>query len=129
MTKQKRTRYRVLGLISLSLIIAAASYGFAAVNSNPTSTGIIGAEYGVKSSYVVSKIRYTLDIDTPTTFTAVDFEIDEEDAAVIAGVSATKKGPIIWADACEKSVTKWTCTFDKSIDVLASDWLFVSSRD
>ncbi|MCK4801047.1 MAG: hypothetical protein KAS84_03585 [Anaerolineales bacterium] len=129
MTKQKRTRYRVLGLISLSLIIAAASYGFAAVNSNQTSTGIIGAEYGVKSSYIVSKIRYTLDIENPSTFTAVDFEIDQEGATVIAGVSATKKGPIIWADACEKSVTKWTCTFDKSIDVLAADWLFVSSRD
>lgn len=127
MTKQKRTRYRVLGLLSLSLIIATASYGFAAVNSNPTSTGIISAEYGVKSSYVVTKIRYTLDIENPSTFTAVDFEIDEEDAVVIAGVSATKKGSIIWADACEKSVTKWTCTFDKSIDVLAADWLHVSS--
>ena len=129
MTKQKRTRNRVLGLISLSLIIAAASYGFAAVNTKTPSAGIMGADYGVKSSYEISKIRYTLDIEDPSSFTAVDFEIDGEGAMVIAGVSATKNGSIIWAEACEKSETNWTCTFDNSIDVLEADWLYVSSLD
>ena len=126
MTKQKRTQYRVLGLVSLSLIIAAATYGFAQANTISGVSGM-GAGYGVKSSYEVSKVSYTLDIEDPGTFTAVDFTLEQEGSSIIVGVSASKKGEIIWADDCEKIGTQWTCTFDQSIDVLAADWLHVTS--
>ena len=126
MTKQKHTQYRVLGLVSLSLIIAAATYGFAQANTISGVSGM-GAGYGVKSSYEVSKVNYTLDIEDPGTFTAVDFTLEQEGSAIIVGVSASKKGEIIWADDCEKISTQWTCSFDQSIDVLAADWLHVTS--
>lgn len=125
MTKQKRKQRRVLGLVSLSLIIAAATYGFAQA-STIVGESVIGAGFGVKSSYEVSRVSYTLDVEDTNSFTAVDFVIDQE-GAVMAGVSATKKGQITWADDCEKTGTQWTCTFAESIDVLAADWLFVSS--
>jgi hypothetical protein len=56
----------------------------------------------------------------------VEFVIGGEVGPVVAGVSATKNGEITWADDCEKSDYKWTCTFEESINVLAADWLHVS---
>jgi hypothetical protein len=125
MTKQKRTKLSILGLVSLSLIIAAVTYGFAEGNA-VSSAGIMGAGYGVLSNYRVSRISYTLDEGNPTTFTAVSFEVDEAGGAVIAGVSTTKKGAVIWADDCQASGSNWTCSFGDSIDVLAADWLHVT---
>ncbi len=126
MTKQKRTQYRVLSLVSLSLIIAAATYGFAEANTIPGVSGM-GAGYGVKSSYEVSRVSYTLDLEDPATFTAVDFVLEGEGSAIFVGVSASEKGEITWADDCENIGTQWTCSFDQSIDVLAADWLHVTS--
>jgi hypothetical protein len=124
MTKQKQTKLSILSLISLSLIIAAATYGFGEASTLP-SAGILGVDYGVKSSYTVSRISYILDVDNPTSFTAVDFDIDQSGEAIMAGVSIAEKGQVVWADECEKAGTSWTCTFEESIDVLAADWLFV----
>ncbi len=124
MAKGKRTKYQLLGLVSLSLIIAAATYGFAEVKS-VNSAGILGVGYGVLSNYQVSKITYTLDEVNPTTFTAVDFEVDQLGGSLIAGVSTTKRGQVVWADDCQVNGTQWTCTFNGSIDVLAADWLHV----
>jgi hypothetical protein len=125
MTKQKRTKYQVLGLVSLSLIIAAMTYGFASVNS-VESAGILGVGYGTKSPFDVTRINYTLDVEDPSSFTAVEFVVEQEGAQVFAGVSATKNGPVTWADECENDGPKWTCTFDGSIGVLEADWLHVS---
>ncbi len=127
MTKQKQTRYRVLGLVSLSLIIAAGTYGFASMNTSIHSAGIMDAGYGTQSVYDVSRVIYILNVDAPGSFTAVEFVIEGEADAVVAGVSATKNGQITWADDCEKNDYKWTCSFDESINVLAADWLHVSS--
>jgi len=127
MTKQKRTKLSILSLISLSLVIAAATYGFAEASTIP-SAGILSVNYGVKSAYQVSRISYTLDVDNPTSFTAVDFEIDQSGVEILAGVSIAEKGNVVWADDCEKSGTSWTCTFDESVDVLAADWLHVISE-
>ncbi len=126
MTKQKRIQKRILGIVSLSIIIAAATYGFAEASAIP-SAGILGVDYGVKSSYQVSRISYILDVDNPTSFTAVDFDIDQSGVAIMAGVSIAEKGQVIWADECERAGTSWTCTFDESVDVLAADWLHVVS--
>ena len=126
MTKQKRTQYRVLSLVSLSLLIAAATYGFAEAN---TFSGVSGmsAGYGVKSAYEVSRVSYILDVEAPDTFNAVDFVLEEEVSLIFAGVSISDKGEVTWAEDCEKADAKWTCTFDQSINVLAADWLHVTS--
>jgi len=127
MTKQKQTRYRVLGLVSLSLIIAAGTYGFASLNTTIHGAGVMDAGYGIQSVYDVSRVIYTLNLEDPSSFTAVEFVIEGEGDLVFAGVSATKNGQVTWADDCEKNDHKWTCTFEESIDVLAADWLHVSS--
>ena len=127
MTKQRRTKLSILSLISLSLVIAAATYGFAEASTIP-SAGILSVDYGVKSAYQVSKISYTLDVDNPATFTAVNFDIEQSGVAIMAGVSVAEKGQVVWADNCEKAGTSWTCTFDESVDVLAADWLHVVSN-
>ncbi len=126
MTKQKQTRYRVLGLVSLSLIIAAGTYGFASMNTTIHSAGVFDAGYGVQSMYDVSRVIYTLNIEDPSTFTAVEFVIEGNGDPVVAGVSAAKNGEVTWADDCVENDYKWTCTFEESIDVLAADWLHVS---
>lgn len=126
MTKQKRTHYRVLSLVSLSLLIAAATYGFAEATTISGDSGM-GAGYGIKSAYEVSRVSYTLDVEDPGTFTTVDFTLEGERSAIFAGVSASEKGEITWADDCEKIGTQWTCTFDRSVDVLGADWLHVTS--
>jgi hypothetical protein len=126
MTKQKRTHYRVLSLVSLSLLIAAATYGFAEANTISGVSGM-GAGYGVKSSYEVSRVSYTLDVEDPGTFTAVDFTLEGEGSAIFVGVSASEKGEITWADDCVNIGSQWTCSFDQSIDVLGADWLHVTS--
>ncbi len=82
----------------------------------------------MKSAYQVSKISYTLDVDNPATFTAVNFDIEQSGVAIMAGVSVAEKGQVVWADNCEKAGTSWTCTFDESVDVLAADWLHVVSN-
>jgi len=127
MKKQKRTKLSILGLISVSLVIAAATYGFAEASTIP-SAGILSVDYGVKSDFQVSRISYTLDVDNPSTFTAVDFDLDQSGVSIMAGVSIKEKGKVVWADECEKAGTSWTCIFDESVDVLAADWLHVVSN-
>jgi hypothetical protein len=124
MTKRKRTRNQIIGLISLSLIIAAATYGFAEANTMG-STGLLDVGYGVMSDYQVSRITYTLDEADPTTFVAVSFELDQGAESISAGVSETRTGQIIWAENCEQTGYNWTCSFDGSLDVLIADWLHV----
>ena len=51
----------------------------------------------------------------------------ELDVYLMAGVSATEKSEVYWADNCESDGIYWTCTFIESIDVLTADWLHVSS--
>ena len=126
MTEHKRTRVRLLGLVSLSLVIAAITFGFAEANT-VHSAGVLGSGYGVKSPYKVSKINYVLDLEDPNKFVAVDFELEEEVGLINAGVSTSGKGKVIWADDCELASTRWTCTFSKGVDVLAANWLHIPS--
>ena len=125
MTKQKRTRIKILGLVSMSLIIATLTYGFAAAKPSYSNAGIFGANYGVLSPYEVTKISYILDLEDPATFTAVEFVITEADLVDGAGVSVSKNSQITWAENCEKIGAFWTCTFSEQISVLEADWLHI----
>ncbi len=124
MTKQKRTKYQLLGLISLSVIIAAGTYGFAQAEATGTN-GLLEVGYGMQSEYQVIGINYILDEENPTDFQAVSFELDQLAANIQAGVSETKGGQIIWADRCEFSGYNWVCSFEDSIDVRMANWLHV----
>ena len=126
MTKQKSTQNRILAIVSLSLVIAAATYGFAEADSISEGS-VIGAGFGVKSSYVVSCVNYTLEVENPSSFVAVEFMLDQNVTEINVGVSGTEKGDILWADDCTQVDSNWTCAFDESIDVLAADWLHVTS--
>jgi len=126
MTKQKSTQNRILAIVSLSLVIAAATYGFAQADSISEGS-IIGAGFGVKSPYAVSCVSYTLEVENPSCFVAVEFMLDQNVTEINAGVSGTEKGDILWADDCAQVDSNWICAFDESIDVLAADWLHVTS--
>ena len=124
MTKRKRTKYQILGLISLSLIIAAATYGFVQADEMGTA-GLLEVGYGVSSDYTVNRVTYTLDEGNPTSFTAVSFELDQAAAEIQVGISDAKNGQIIWADSCEFSGYNWVCWFADSLDVRLANWLHV----
>ena len=124
MTKQKRTKYQIVGLISISLIIAAVTYGFAKADGTGT-TGLLEVGYGVQSDYQVSGITYILDETEPTNFLAVSFKLDQVAATVLAGISESKSGQIIWADSCELSGYNWVCSFEDGMDVRQANWLHV----
>ena len=124
MTKRKRTKYQILGLISLSLIIAAATYGFVEADELGT-TGLLEVGYGVQSEYQVTRISYILDEGAPSNFVAVSFELDQYSAGIQAGISDTKSGQVIWADSCEFSGYNWVCSFAGSLDVRMANWLHV----
>ena len=126
MTKQKKTQIRITAIVSLSLVIAAATYGFAQANMT-NSAGIMGSGYGVKSPYKVSNIKYILALEDPTSFTSVRFMIDQEISQIQAGVSATGKGNIVWAEECEPTGNRWTCSFAEEMELLTADWLHVIS--
>ena len=126
MTKQKRTQVKITAIVSLSLVIAAVTYGFAQANM-ANSAGFMGAGYGVKSPYKVSNIKYILDLEEPTSFNAVSFGIDQEIPQIQAGVSATGKGDIAWAEECEQTGNRWTCSFGEGKELLTADWLHVVS--
>ena len=128
MTKQKKTQTKITAIVSLSLVIAAVTYGFAQANMT-NSAGIMGAGYGVKSPYEISNINYVLDLEAPTTFTAVSFTIDQGTSKIQTGVSATKNGKIVWAEECEKVGTRWSCSFAEELELLTADWLHVISAN
>ena len=125
MTKQKRTRIQFLGLVLTSIIIAALTYGFAAAKTNYASPGLFGGNYGVLAPYEVIKVSYVLDLEDPTTFSAVEFIITETDLVEKAGVSANRNGQITWAEGCEKSGAFWVCSFADKLSVLEADWLHI----
>jgi hypothetical protein len=64
-------RPRSLVLLALALIFAAASYGFAASNTVPTSTAGDGS--GAVSGYTISNIHYTLNSSNPANIDSVTF--------------------------------------------------------
>jgi hypothetical protein len=126
MTKQRRTRIQITGLVSITLIIAAVSYGFASAQSDdPGVGGLFSAGYGIISPVEITKISYVLDEDEPTYFTDVKFYAPDLDSRPRAGVSGTRDGDVVWADACEEYGAFWKCTFQTPISVLKADWLYV----
>jgi hypothetical protein len=128
MTKHRSTQIKITVIVSVSLVIAAVTYGFAQANIANTA-GIMGAGYGVISSFEVSNINYILDVEDPTNFNSVSFMLDQETSQIQTGISATKNGKIIWAEECEVIGTRWSCYFEEEVELLSADWLHVTSAN
>jgi hypothetical protein len=121
-TSRQKRFFRWIGI---TLLIAAATYGFASANTlNISSLNSQG--YGVKSTYEVSSINYTLDADNPEYITGVRFKLVKQDQPVHAGVSVEKNSKITWAESCVFEGEGYSCSFEPRIHVLDADWLHVA---
>jgi hypothetical protein len=89
---------RYLAIFALVLIMAGATYAFAAANTVPASKAGDGS--GVISGYAVSAIHYNLNATTPTNIDSVTFTLD---TAPVAG--STIKIKLVAA-----GTTWYTCT-------------------
>jgi hypothetical protein len=108
----------------MGLILAAATYGFAAANDVPD--GVAGEGSGAISGYTVSNVKYTLDSSDPTLFAMVQFDLDGSASDVYAGIGAG--GSIDWVPCTTGAVYDFDCDLTGiSNTVSAADALHVSS--
>jgi len=112
---------RYLAIFALVLILAGATYAFAAANTVPTSKA--GDGNGVISGYVVTAIHYNLNASTPSNIDSVTFTLD---TAPVSG--GTIKIKLVAAGStwygCTFVTTTVTCT-TTGATVSASDNLQV----
>jgi hypothetical protein len=98
---------RYLAIFALVLILAGATYAFAAANTVPTSKAGDGS--GGISGYTVSVIHYNLNATTPTNIDSVTFTLDTAPAA-----GSTIKIKLVSAGTtwygCTNVTTAVTCT-------------------
>jgi len=121
-TSRQKKFFRWIGI---TLMIAAATYGFASANTLNISS-LSGQGYGVKSTFEVSSVNYTLDAENPEYFTEVHFKLEKQDQPVHAGVSVEKNSKITWAESCVFEESGYSCSFEPRIHVLDADWLHVA---
>jgi hypothetical protein len=74
---------RFFAVILLALIIAVATYAFAAANTMPASSNAGDGETGI-SGYTVSNVHYTLNAANPANIDSVSFTLNP---AMVAGGS------------------------------------------
>lgn len=123
--KSKESRQKKISRwIVITLLIAAATYGFATANSISIAN-LSGKGYGIRSIYDVSGIKYTLDSNNPEYFTEVNFQLIDQTAQIHAGVSVEKNSQVTWAEECKQDGNRFSCRFDPGIHVLEADWLHV----
>ena len=125
MDSKPSSKNRFFRWIGITILIAAATYGFASANSH-NFTGLSGQDFGVKSIFEVSSVSYILDAENPEYFTEVHFKLDKQDQPVHAGVSVEKNSKITWAENCLFEGTGYSCSFEPRIHVLDADWLHVA---
>ena len=107
--KKLKMRSRLLILVTLALVLSAATYGFAAANTVPD--GVAGEGHGDISGYNVS-VSYTLDNTDPTKFASVTLTLDAAATDVYAGL-ANSLGTIYWT-SCAGGPTVFTCGLGSS---------------
>ena len=93
-----KPHFDCLTIFALVLVLAGATYAFAAANTVPASKAGDGS--GAISGYVVSAIHYNLNAITPTNIDSVTFTLD---SAPVAG--STIKIKLVAAGS-----TWYTCT-------------------
>lgn len=126
-------KYRSLPLlIVLALILAAASYAFAAAVTVPPSTAGEGQEiiYGAAAT----NVHYTLGSGNPSVINSVQFTLTPQNplaatAVVTAGISGD--GGTTWttSNACTAAGTTYTCTFGTAPIVTTANRLRITVAD
>ena len=128
-----KNRYRILALLILILVLGAATYGFAALNTVPN--GRAGEGDGTISGYTVVNVKYELDNNDPTAFDMVYFDLEDgagnpaTASEVHAGIGAG--GSIDWVE-CTASATAYDFECDLSTignSVRAADALHVAAAE
>jgi hypothetical protein len=101
------SKIRILAIFALVLVLAGATYAFAAANTVPASKAGDGS--GAISGYTVSAIHYNLNTTNPATVDTVTFTLD---TAPVAG--STIKIKLVAAGStwysCTNVTTAVTCT-------------------
>lgn len=104
-TRNRNIRY--LAIFAIVLILAGATYAFAAANTVPASKAGDGS--GAISGYTVSVIHYTLNGTNPATIDTVTFTLDTAPAG-----GSTIKIKLVAAGStwysCTNVTTAVTCT-------------------
>lgn len=127
MIKVIKMRYRLAALLVLGMVLAAATYGFAAANTVPDTTA--GEGSGVISGYEVVDVAYVLDSADPTNFDSVSFDLQAAASDVYAGLG-DGGGSIYWTGCTSSGGTVWTCDLSAStVSVRDATSLHVSSTD
>jgi len=102
---RKITRPRTIGLVLLSLILAAAVYGFAAANTVPDTYAGDGS--GNILGYTVSSIAYTLTSDgDPSDIDQVAFTL----SAAAGQAYVSFDGGVSWSSCTISGGTSVTCS-------------------
>lgn len=118
-------RFRTMALVIVLVVLATATYGFAAGNTVPN--GQAGEGQGVISGYTVSNVVYTLDSGDPSAFASVAFDLDAAASDVYAGLDAG--GAIDWV-SCTGGPTSFSCDLSSvSVTVAGATALHVSSAE
>lgn len=100
-------RPRTLILFALAMVLAAASYGFAAANTVPGSTAGDGS--GTVSGYTITNIHYTLNTTNPANIDSVTFNTSP-------AISTTAPAGTIKVQIGQGAANTWhNCTVTTSV--------------
>lgn len=118
----RRFNIRLLVVLAIIAIMAAAAYGFAASNTVPTSRAGDGS--GTISGYKVSNIQYVVDSADPSNIASVNFSLNHPARVVEVQLLSTGDS---WhtcaAYAGDTTGQNWTC--NDTVSVAAADQLRV----
>jgi len=114
-TRNRNIRY--LAIFALVLVLAGATYAFAAANTVPGSKAGDGS--GAISGYAVSAIHYTLNAANPATIDSVTFTLD----------TAPAGGSTIKIKLVAAGTTWYSCTNVTTAVTCATAGASVSSAD
>jgi len=120
---------RIFALLIFALVLAAATYGFAAANTFNgvvgSSVGRLGEGSGTIAGYDVTSVSFTLNSANPHQITAVSFTLDNAASTVQASLDGAT-----W-ETCSNggSGNNWTCTLSSAVNVSAATSLDVFASD
>jgi hypothetical protein len=123
-------RPRTLFLITLVLLLAAVTYGFAAANTMPTVSNAGDGSVTV-SGYTVSNIHYNLVAGNPRNVASVTFDLAPDDGGGTPASVQARLGSSAGWSACTETATPgtWNCVASGTISVLSVDELTVVAAD
>lgn len=102
-------KMRHLALMMLVLILAAATYGFAAANTVPD--GGAGDGQGTISGYTIGSVNYNLLGSDPSKVASVDFTVTPNGGAPAAQTVKITLDDTTWYDCSNTSGSTWSCSF------------------